>query len=97
VEQRADGVDEAGMLAREQLERDQRRAAARGALVLDPAPEQLGLLPEPKLPDRPVGDRTLLVVLRAGRRLELVGPLRAQPGELALRALLRERIRFRRG
>jgi hypothetical protein len=38
VEKRAQIVDEPGMVARKKLERDQRRAAARGALVLEPAP-----------------------------------------------------------
>ncbi len=97
VEQRTNLVDEPGMVAREQLERDQRRSPAGRALVLDPAAEQLGLLPEAELPDRPVGDGALPVVVRAGRGLELVGPLRAQPGQLALRALLRERGSLRSG
>jgi hypothetical protein len=85
------------MVAREQLQRDQRRSPAGRALVLDPAPQQLGLLPEAKLPDRPVGNGALPVVVRAGRGLELVGPLRAQPGQLALRALLCERRSLRSG
>jgi hypothetical protein len=77
VEQGPDLVDEAGMVAREQLQRDQRRSAAGRALVLESTAEQLGLLPEAELPDRPVRDGALLVVVRAGRGLELVGPLRA--------------------
>ena len=85
------------MVAREQLQRDQRRTAAGRALVLDPAAEQLGLLPEAELPNRPVGDGALLVVVRAGCGLELVGPLRAQAGQLALGALLRERGALRSG
>src|SRR5262249_19969776 len=52
VQQRANGVDDTGMLAREALEREQRRAAARRALVLEPAAEELRLLPEAELPDR---------------------------------------------
>jgi hypothetical protein len=85
------------MVAGEQLERDQRRSPAGRALVLEPAAEQLRLLPEAELPDRPVGDGALTVVVRAGRGLELVGPLRAQPGQLALGALLRERRSLRSG
>lgn len=38
VQERAQVVDEPGMVTREELERDERRAAARGALVLEPAP-----------------------------------------------------------
>ena len=85
------------MVAREQLERDQRRSPAGRALVLDPAAEQLGLLPEAELSDRPVGDGPLPVVVRARCGLELVGPLRPQPGELAFGSPLRERVSFRSG
>ena len=83
------------MVAREQLQRDQRRSAAGRALVLDPSAKQLGLLPEAKLPDRPVGDGSLLVVVRASCGFELVSPLRAQAGKLALGSLLGERGAFR--
>jgi hypothetical protein len=84
-------VDETGMLAREELERDQGRAAAGGALVLEPPAKQLGLLTEAELPDRAVRNSALLVVPRTGRGLELVGPLRPKPCELALGPLLGER------
>jgi hypothetical protein len=97
MEQRADGIDEARMVAREELERDQRRAPTGRAFVLEPAAKQLGLLPEPELPDRPVGDGALLVVVRPGRGLELVGPLSAQPRQLALSAPFRERSSLRSG
>jgi len=97
VEKRAHVVDEPGMLAREELERDQRRAAARGALVLEPAPQELRLLPVPELPDRPVRDGALTVVRRTDRSLELVLPLGPQRGELALRALFCERGRLGSG
>jgi hypothetical protein len=97
VEQRADGIDEAGMLARQQLERDQRRAAAGRAFVVEPSAEQLGLLSKAELSDRPVGDGTLPVVVRPRRGLELVAPLRPQPGQLTLCALLRERGSLRSG
>ena len=85
------------MLAREELERDQGRAAAGRALVLEPAPQQLGLLTEPELPDRPVRNSALPVVVRTGRGLELVGPLRPEAGQLALCTLLSERGSFRSG
>ena len=85
------------MVAREQLERDQRRAAARRALVLDSSPQQLGLLAEAELANRPVGDGALPVVVRTGRCFELVGPLASKPGQLALRPLLGERGPLRGG
>ena len=91
VQERAQVVDESGMVTREELERDQRRAAARGALVLEPAPQELRLLPVPELPDRPVRDGALPVVRRTDGGFELVLPLRPQVGELALRALFCER------
>ena len=90
-------VDEAWVIAGEQFERDQRRAAAGWALVLEPAPQKLGLLAEPELPDRTVGDGALAVVGRAGRSLELVLPARPEVGELTLSALARERIRLGAG
>jgi hypothetical protein len=85
------------MVAREQLERDQRRSPAGRALVLEPPAEQLGLLPEAELPDRPVRDGALPVVVRAGRGFQLVGPLRAEPRKLALGPLLGKRGSFRGG
>jgi hypothetical protein len=88
VEQRAGGVDDAGMLAREELERDERGAAARRALVLEPAAEQLELLAVAELPEGPVGDGADAVVGIPGRGLDLVVPLGPQPREVTLRALL---------
>ena len=85
------------MVAREQLERDQRRATTGRALVLETAAKQLGLLPEAELADRPIRDGTFAVVVRAGRGLQLVRPLRSQPRQLALGALLRERGSLRGG
>jgi hypothetical protein len=85
------------MLAREELERDESRAAAGRALVLEPAAKQLGLLTEAELPDRAVRNSALLVVPRTGRGLELVGPLRPEPRELALGPLLGERCSLRGG
>src|SRR5262249_20679436 len=94
VQQRTHGVDVARVVAREQLERQQRRAAARGALVLEAAAQQLELRAEAELADRAVGDGALAVVLRARGEVELLAPLRAQVGELALGALLREAVRL---
>jgi hypothetical protein len=62
VQERADVVDQSRMVAREELERDQRRAAAGRALVLEPTPKELGLLAVAELADRPVRDRALPVV-----------------------------------
>src|SRR5581483_775269 len=89
-------VDDARMVAREPLEREQRRAAAGGALVLETAREQLDLLPVAELGDRAERDHPLAVVGRARRRLDLVVPLPAQLRELLLLALLRERVGLRR-
>jgi hypothetical protein len=97
VQERAQVVDEPGMVTREELERDQRRASARGALVLEPAPQELRFLPVPELSDRPVCDGALSVVRRTDRSLELVLPLRPQLGQLALRALFCERGRLGSG
>lgn len=97
VQERTHVVDEPRMLAREELERDQRRSAARGALVLEPTPQELRLLPVPELPDRPVCDGALSVVRRTDRGLELVLPLRPKLRELALRALFCERGRLGSG
>jgi hypothetical protein len=83
VELGAKRVDRSRTLAREQLERDQRRAAAGRALVVEAAPEQLDLLTEAKLTDCPVGDGALAVVGAPRGALDLVVPLSAQVGELA--------------
>jgi hypothetical protein len=96
VERRAHRVDRAGRVPREQLEGDQRGAAAGRALVVEPAREQLDLLPEAELADRPVGDRALAVVAVAGLRLDLVLPLPAQVCQCPLVARLRERVRLGR-
>ena len=83
------------MVARQQLERQQGGAAARRALVVEASSEQLELLAEPKLADRTVGDGPLPVVRAARRGLDVVGPLRAQIGEAALVAGLRELVGLR--
>jgi hypothetical protein len=84
VQKRADVVDEPGMVSGEKLERDERRAAAGRALVLDAAAQELGLLPVAELPDRPIGDCALAVVGGPGETLDFVLPLRSEPGELLL-------------
>ena len=94
VQQRADVVDIAGVVARQPLEREQRRAAHSRALVVEPAPQQLLLRAEPELADRAVRDGALSEVGRARGSLELVVPLRAELRQLALLALLRQRVGF---
>src|SRR5438045_5795227 len=80
------------MVAREQLERQQRGAAHRGAVVVEAAPQQLRLRTEPKLTDCAERDRALAEVCCAGRSLEFVVPLRAQLRELALLPLTGQRL-----
>jgi len=82
VQARADVVDEARMVAGEKLERDERRAAAGRALVLEAPAEQLGLLAVAELTDRAIGDRPLAVVGRPSEAFDLVLPTRSEPGEL---------------
>src|SRR5438552_3476592 len=84
------------MVAGEQLERDQRRAAAGGTLVLEPAAQELELLPVAELPDPAVGRSARAVVAVAGRRLDLVVPLLAELCELALGAGGGQLVRLRR-
>jgi hypothetical protein len=85
------------MLSGEELERDQGGAPAGRALVLEASAKQLGLLTEAELPDRPVRNSAFPVVVRTGRGLELVGPLRAKSRKLALGSLLGERCSLRGG
>src|SRR6266536_296126 len=80
------------MVAREQLERQQGRAAARRALVVEPAAQQFLLRTPAELADRAEGGGPLTEVRGARRGLHLVGPLRAQIRELALGSRLRERV-----
>jgi hypothetical protein len=84
VQKCPDAVDEARMVAGEQLEGEQRRTSAGGALVFEAPAEELGLLPEAELPDRAIRDRPLTVVGRPCGALDLVLPLRPEPGELLL-------------
>jgi hypothetical protein len=90
VQRRAHRVDRPRGVAREQLQRDERRAAAGRALVVEPAREQLDLLAEPELADSAVGDRSLAVVGAAGAALDLVLPLPPQIRQPPLVARLRE-------
>jgi hypothetical protein len=82
------------MVAREQLEREQRRPTAGGALVFEATAEELRLLPEAKLPDRAIRDRPLTVVSRPRCALDLVLPLRPEPGELLLATPLGQGVRL---
>jgi hypothetical protein len=82
------------MVAREQLEGNERRAPAGRALVLEPSPQELDLLPVAELADRAVRDRPLPVVRGAGRTLDLVLPLGAQARQRALVAFLGQRGRL---
>jgi hypothetical protein len=97
VQERADAVDEAGVITGEQLQRDEGGAAARRALIVEAAAEQLRLLPVPELADRAIRHRPLAVVRGPCRRFQLVLPARAEACQLTLLAALRERGRFRRG
>jgi len=70
------------MIAGEELERDERRAAAGWALVLEPSAQQLRLLAVAELTDRAIGDSPLAVVGRPSKTFDFVLPARSEPGEL---------------
>ncbi len=89
VEERSIGVDVAGMRSREPLERDQGRSAHRRAFVLEPAAQQLELLAETELGDRPVRNGPHPVVAVPGRGFDLVAPFAAKRRQLALEPALR--------
>ena len=76
MQQRTDVVDDAGVIPRELLECEQRRAAHGRAVVLEPAAQKLDLRAEAELPDRAVRDGALAEVGRPRRGLELLVPLR---------------------
>jgi hypothetical protein len=97
VEQRAHGVDRAGSLPREQLQREQRRAAAGRAFVLEAAPQQLELLAEAELADGAIRLRADAVVGVPRGGLDLLVPLRAQLGQGPHLARLRELVGAHRG
>jgi hypothetical protein len=88
VEERTVGVDVARVVPREQLQREERGAAACRALVFEPTPEQLQLLAIAELPDRAIRKCPLAEVGAAGRALDLVLPLRPVRGKLSLLAPL---------
>ncbi len=85
------------MIARQLLERQERRTANGRALVFEAASQQLFLRAEPELADRPVCDHALTEVGGAGGGLELVVPLGPQLRQLALLPLPRESVGLRRG
>ncbi len=97
MQERTNGVDRPGCIAGQELERDERRAAAGRARVLEAAPEQLQLLAETELADRAIRDGTLLVVLAPRLRFELVRPLRAHLREIAFSASLGQLVGRRGG
>ncbi len=88
-------VDRPGSVAGQQLERHECRAAARGTFVLEPALQQLELLPVAKLPDRPVRDGADAEVGIARRAFDLVIPLAAQIRNRALVTRLGELLGMR--
>src|SRR4051812_3153644 len=92
VQQRPDRVDRAWVLAREQLEREQRRAAAGRTAVLEATPQELLFLPEAELADGAVGRRSLAIVVGPCGGLELVGPGRAELRKIAFVPALGERV-----
>ena len=87
---------DAGAVAREHLDRDERRSSAGGALVLEPALEQLELLPVAELSDRAVRNGADAIVAVPRGALDLVLPVAAKIRELALVARVGELLRLRR-
>jgi hypothetical protein len=82
------------MIPREELERNERGAAASGAFVLEPSAQKLCLLAVAELSDRAIGDGSLTVVGRAGEALDLVLPFRPEPGKLLFLSGLGQGGRF---
>src|SRR6266436_3191697 len=80
------------MIARQQLERNERRAADCRTLVLEPTLQQLELLPVAELTDRAIRDRANPVVGVARRALDLVCPFATQVGNRLLVAGRRELV-----
>ena len=77
MQHRPDRVDDARAVLRQELHREECGTARRRALIVEPAPKELELLPEAELADRPIRNRTLSIVAAPGCPLELVGPLLA--------------------
>ena len=96
VQHRAHAVDRARVIAGQELERDQRRAARSGTPVVEPAPEELLLRAPAELSDRAERKRALAVVGAARGGLQLVAPLAPELRELTFRACDRELVRARR-
>ena len=90
-------VDVARVVAGERLERDQRGAAHRGTFVVQPATQELELLPEAELGQGAKRERAPAVVGVARRRLDLVAPLCPERRELGLAPLCGELVRVRGG
>jgi hypothetical protein len=97
VQERANVVDEARMIPREELERDQRRAAAGWAFVLEPSAQELRFLAEAELPDGAIRDGPLAVIGRAREAFDLVLPFRPERGELLFLSALGKSGRFGSG
>jgi len=95
VEHRPRRVHGTRRVARQELEGDQRRAAAGRALVVQATLEELDLLAKAKLPDRAIRDGPQAVVLAARRALDLVLPVPAEIGDLALVTRLRVGVGLR--
>ncbi len=85
-------VDDSWTVFRQKLYRQECGAAGSRALVVEPTPKELELLTEPELADRPIRDSPLPIVAAASSRLELVVPLLAKRGQLALGTRLRELV-----
>ena len=96
VQQRAHAVHGAGMVAREQLEREQSRPSTCRAVVVEPPAQELLLRAPAELADRAIRDRAGAEIARPRRRLDLVAPLLAQVGQLALASGLRQLVRLNR-
>src|SRR4051794_16176153 len=96
MQERPYAVDDARVVARQPLQREQRGSAARRAVVLETTAEELDLLPVPELRDRAKRDCALAIVPRPRGGLELVVPLLPQDCKLALVSVLRERVGVRR-
>src|SRR6185503_4034379 len=95
VQERADRVDVAGVVAAEELEGEERGAAGGRALVLEPAPDELALLAVAELPDRAIGDGADAVGRVARGALDLVVPLPPEIRQLPIVTGPRELVRPR--
>ena len=91
VQQWAHRVDEPRVVAGEQLERDQGRAAAGRALVFEPPSQELRLLPKAELADRPIRDSSLAHALSSARASDRCA--RPQEGEHCSRVCVPPRFR----